>query len=217
MEKIERMADFFAARVDSYDEHMLYGVGGCLEGYSEMAKHIPEKVKTLLDLGCGTGLELDAIFKKLPDVSVTGIDITVEMLDRLREKYPDRSLDLICGDYFVLPFGENSFDCAVSFETLHHFSEKKKSQLYKKLFSALKKDGIYIECDYMVDTQQEQDLWFGEYDRIKTQQGIKDEGYYHYDTPCTVENQIKMLKSSGFTAVTQVFRYENTVMLIARK
>ena len=60
---MERMDDFFTARVDGYDEHMLTNVEGCKEAYVEMAKLLPQNCNTLLDLGCGTGLELDEIFK----------------------------------------------------------------------------------------------------------------------------------------------------------
>lgn len=102
---MEKMSDFFAARVEGYDEHMLTEVAGCKEGYAEMARLVPISCKTLLDLGCGTGLELDEIFKKLPDLDVTGIDLTQAMLDKLKQKHPDKSLNLICGSYFDVPFG----------------------------------------------------------------------------------------------------------------
>lgn len=120
---MESMSSFFEARVDGYDEHMLNNVLGCKEGYIEMAKLVPPSCKTLLDLGCGTGLELDEIFKKLSDIHVTGIDLTQAMLDKLK----------------------------------------------------------------------------------------------HYDTPCTIDNQIRLLKDAGFKTVEKVFRIENTTILVAYK
>ena len=88
---MEPMADFFAARVDGYDEHMLQSVEGCREGYIKMAQEVWNFAKghndllRLLDLGCGTGLELDEIFKLLPQTVVTGVDLTKEMLEKLRQ------------------------------------------------------------------------------------------------------------------------------------
>ena len=73
---LEKMSDFFAARVEGYDEHMINNVEGCREGYVKMASLIPQNTQKLLDLGCGTGLELDEIFKRFPDVEVVGIDLT---------------------------------------------------------------------------------------------------------------------------------------------
>jgi predicted TPR repeat methyltransferase len=40
---------------------MLNNVAGLAEGYTELVKHIPSGTETLLDLGCGTGLELEAM------------------------------------------------------------------------------------------------------------------------------------------------------------
>ena len=217
MERLEPMADFFAKRVGMYDEHMLTEVEGCKAGYTKMAELIPRNCESLLDLGCGTGLELDFIFKRLPDISVTGIDLSREMLSALSKKHPDKNIKLICDDYFKADLGEDVFNCAVSFQTMHHFGHGKKAELYKKIHTALKKDGIYIECDYMVETQAEEDHWFSENKRIRKEQGIGEDEFYHYDTPCTIENQIKLLKGSGFESVEQVFRIENTTMLVARK
>lgn len=216
MERLEEMSEFFAARLSEYDEHMLSCVEGCREGYIKMAELVPKNAKTLLDLGCGTGLELYEIFKRIPDMEVTGVDLTAAMLQRLREKYPDKKLNLICGDYFTVPFGRD-FDCAISFQTMHHFKKDKKAELYKKIYSALADKGVYIECDYMVLTQQEEDLWFAENDRIRKEQGIGEDEFYHYDTPCTIDNQIALFKGAGFKDVKMTFRQENTTMLIARK
>lgn len=215
--KLEKMADFFALRADMYDEHMLKEVEGCKEGYKKMAALIPANTEYVLDLGCGTGLELDEIFALHPDIKVTGIDLSDVMLSKLREKHPEKNLSLICGDYFTEDLGEGIFDCAVSFQTMHHFSKEKKESLYRKINGSLKEDGVYIECDYMVITQEEEDLWFSENERLRKENGITDDGYYHYDTPCTVDNQILLLKKAGFRKITQVFRIENTTMLIAEK
>lgn len=216
MDRLEKMADFFAARADMYDEHMLKDVEGCKEGYVKMAEYIPVDAKQILDLGCGTGLELEEIFRRLPEVEVTGIDLCEEMLCRLYEKYKNKNIKLICGDYFTEHFGEG-FDCAFSFQTMHHFSKEKKKGLYRKIFDALTDSGVYVECDYMVETQAEEDYWFSENLRLRKEQGIGENEFYHYDTPCTIKNQTELLKNAGFAEVEKVMRIENTTMLFARK
>ena len=152
---MEKMEAFFQKRVEEYDSHMLTEVVGCREGYCKMAQLLPAQTRTLLDLGCGTGLELDEIFKRFPALRVTGIDLTQAMLDKLRQKHPEKQLTLICGDYFKLDFGAEAFDAAVSFQTMHHFKKQVKLALYKKINEALTPDGTYIECDYMVESQKE--------------------------------------------------------------
>ena len=218
MKKIlEPMADFFAARVEGYDEHMLENVEGCREGYQKMAELIPPNAKDLLDLGCGTGLELDAILACHATLSVTGIDLCDAMLEKLKQKHSDKDLTLIRGDYFQVDFGADRFDVAVSFETLHHFSYEKKLGLYQKLFQALRSDGVYIECDYMVETQDEEDALMAQNEALRREQGISSEDYYHFDTPFTVEKQTELLKRAGFSKIQKLFRMGGTVLLIAKK
>ncbi len=214
---MEKMTSFFSKRADDYDTHMLTNVAGCKEGYAVMSTLIPKSCISLLDLGCGTGLELDEIFRILPYINVTGIDLTQEMLNKLKQKHPNKSLNLICGSYFDVPFGISKYDCAISFQTLHHFSHELKSMLYQKVYQALTPDGIYIECDYMVANQEDEDYYYSENLRIRKELGISNTEFYHYDTPCTITNQIIMLKNAGFLDVEKVFRIENTTILIARK
>jgi SAM-dependent methyltransferase len=211
------MQDFFTARVDGYDAHMLGDIDGLENGYRKMAELLPAGITTLLDLGCGTGLELGEIFKVNTGVHVTGIDMTKAMLDRLIEKYPDRNITLINASYFDADFGAEAYDAAVSFQTLHHFTREEKLGLYLRLRNALKPGGLYIECDFMVDTQQEEDALFSENRRLRKELGIPDGAFYHVDTPCTVDNQRLTLKAAGFGAVQQVWRAGHSVMLTARK
>lgn len=214
---LEKMSDFFTARVDGYDEHMLNDVPGCKEGYIKMAELVPDYTEMILDLGCGTGLELEEIFIRFPNVSVTGIDLTQIMLDRLKQKYSDKNIRLICGSYFDADFGENMYDTAISFQTMHHFSHTEKVGLYTKINKALKHEGVYIECDYMVTEQSTEDELFALNAKLRRERNIPDGEFYHFDTPCTIHNQIKMLKEAGFSSAELVWRAENTTIIIAKK
>lgn len=147
---IEQMSDFFTARVDGYDAQMLNNVEGCKNGYEKMAQLLPENAQNIVDLGCGTGLELNGIFKIHPDIHVTGIDLTQAMLDKLKEKYPHKNMTLVNASYFDYDFGTERFDAAISFQTMHHFSHEDKLKLYSKIYEGLKNGGQYIESDYMV-------------------------------------------------------------------
>lgn len=148
---------------------------------------------------------------------VVGVDLTQAMLDRLKQKHPDKRLTLICGDYFQAEFGEEQFDAAVSFETMHHFAHAPKRALYQKICAALKADGVYLECDYMVETQEEEDALYAERVRLHREFTAEPDTFYHIDTPCTVENQIRLLQEAGFSSVKLMFRLENTTLLLAKK
>ena len=215
--EIEKMSDFFTARVDGYDEHMLNEVKGCKEGYVKMAELLPRNTAELLDLGCGTGLELDEIFKINPDINVTGIDLTQAMLDKLKQKHPDKNMSLINANYFDCDLGICKYDAVISFQSMHHFSHKDKIKIYTKIYNALKSGGQYIECDYMLTEQEEEDFYYNEDIRIRKEQGILNGELYHYDTPCTIDNQIRLLCKAGFETVKESWRAGNTTIIIAQK
>lgn len=212
---MEKMEAFFAARVDGYDQHMLTNVTGCREGYAQIAWQLPEGTARLLDLGCGTGLELEAVFDRFPDIRVTGIDMTREMLDRLVLKYPGKDIELICASYFECDLGEEIFDAAISFQTMHHFPHADKLRLYQSIRRALKPGGRYVECDYMLGDQGQEDALFEENRRIRAELGIGEREFYHFDTPCTIDNQISLLLRAGFASAEVVWRVENTTMIVS--
>ena len=215
--KLSRMDDFFKAQAPSYDEYMLNNVEGAKGGYIELAKQVPDSTRTLLDLGCGTGLELEEIFRRCPDINVTGIDLTQAMLNELSKKYNNKQITLICESFLGYDFGCEKYDCIISFEAMHHFTHEEKFALYAGIFKALKPGGKYIEGDYMVETQSEEDFLFKEKERLHTMQKIQDRELYHFDTPCAVDNQLEMFLQSGFSIANKIWRKKNTTIIVGIK
>ena len=82
---LENMSDFFEARLDGYDEHMRKDIEFATEFYPFTASQLPtDKDSEILDLGCGTGLELEEYYKVCPSAKVTGIDLSEAMLEALK-------------------------------------------------------------------------------------------------------------------------------------
>ncbi|MBQ6721770.1 MAG: class I SAM-dependent methyltransferase, partial [Clostridia bacterium] len=130
MNRLERMEDFFAARVKGYDDHMRTSIEGSSEFYAYTASLLPKEPNSkVLDLGCGTGLELEEYYKLNPCTETTGIDLSEDMLNALKAKFPGKHLTLIHGSYFDVPLGDRIYDAAVSVESLHHFSAEMKMSL----------------------------------------------------------------------------------------
>lgn len=218
-EPLEEMDAFFDKRIDGYEEHM----SPWNKHYEWMASRLSAEwsghgcMKTLLDIGCGSGLELDCIFEKFPNLHVTGVDLSTEMLRKLSEKHGERNLELVQADYFTYPFGENCYDAAVSFETLHHFTMEKKKEVFTKLYHCLKPGGIYLECDYIADTQEIEELLFAECDRRRKRDGISPEAFVHFDTPLTLEHEMQAMRESGFEQVELIDCLDGTPMIRAVK
>lgn len=192
---LEGMAEFFRERIGEYEDHMQIWA----QAYERLAELIPDTVRTVLDLGCGTGLELDALFACRNDISVTGVDLCPEMLEKLREKHP--KVKTVCGDYFQEELGETQYDCAVSVESLHHFVPEKKRGLYKKIHRALKPGGVFFMVDYLACCEEEETLLMNFCREKRKAQNVPDDVFIHFDTPLTVGHEKELLHNAGFSAV----------------
>lgn len=217
---LEEMGDFFNLRANDYDSHMLDNVDKVNILYKEIAQPIAATMDRIeiLDIGCGTGLELKAMFEKSPNALITGIDLAKEMLDKLTDKYRDKKnqLNLMIGSYLEVPFGKDKFDYAVSVMTLHHFLHEQKVDLYKKVYESLKPGGIYIEGDYTVSTIEEEKKFLEEYFEVRKAHNIED-GLYHIDIPFTVDTQNLLLKRGGFENVDVLWSGRTAAIFVCKK
>ena len=215
---LERMDIFFENRLTGYDEHMLTNIEGADEFYKFTAKQLPIKpCSKVLDLGCGTGLELEEYFSLNHSAHITGIDLSEAMLNTLAAKFPDKELNLINASYFEVPFENDKYNAAVSVESLHHFTEEQKLSLYQKLFCALKSDGYFILTDYFAESETLEKEYFENLKKLKEEQNITDNEFYHYDTPLTAEHEIQILKESGFTDIRILKNWGATYTIKAKR
>ena len=215
---LEKMGDFFDARLEGYEAHQLDTIDGAARFYPFTVGLLPRAPGTeVLDLGCGTGLELGYYFELAPAARVTGVDLAPGMLDELRRKFSDKDMTLICGSYFDVPFGEKTFDAAVSVESLHHFTKEEKIPLYTKLCKALKPGGYLILTDYFAASEAEERSRRAELLRLKREQDLPDGEFYHYDTPLTVAHEREALLAAGFASVDVLNNWGATWTLKASK
>lgn len=199
---LERMDEFFDRRLNGYDEHMLRDIESAEAFYPFTARLLPREAHSrVLDLGCGTGLELEYYFRLNPSAQVTGVDLAPGMLGALKKKFPGKAVTLIHGSYFDVPFGEAAFDAAVSVESLHHFTKEEKLPLYSRLHAALRPGGAFILTDYFAPSQELEMAYRQELLRLKREQGAADGAFYHYDTPLTVYHETQALLEAGFSSV----------------
>ncbi len=199
---LEKMRDFFENRLDGYDEHMMTNIACADKFYPFTAKCLPKAANSrILDLGCGTGLELEEYYSLCPTARVTGIDLSPGMLSALERKLAGKDITLIAGSYFDLPFGEGDFDAAVSVESLHHFTMEEKIPLYARLHRALRDGGYFILTDYFSLSDEEEQMHRRNFFTLKAEQGLSEDESYHYDIPLTVLHETQALIKAGFASV----------------
>ncbi|QUI20852.1 GNAT family N-acetyltransferase [Vallitalea pronyensis] len=216
LDKVEEMGEFFNNRAESYEQHMARTVAKFHEYYNMLASpmHKTDNVVTLLDLGCGTGLELKSIFNRCPAAKVTGIDLSHDMLEVLRQNYAEHldQITLIMDSYSTYPYEEQTYDYVISSMTMHHFLEKEKGHIYKKIYQGLSNGGLYIEGDYVVDEEEERKL-IERYHQLK----VNRPALCHIDIPFTLEHQIALLNKVGFDQVDVVWSHNQNVIIKAHK
>lgn len=216
MTPLEKMDVFFDLRADTYDQHMLddLQLDPFYAAIDQAVGDLAPAAK-LVDLGCGTGLELARLFARCPSLEVTGVDLSGEMLAKLRAKYPNQSLSLIQGSYFDVPLPKAGFDCALSTYSLHHFEQGQKAQLYGRIYDALRPGGLYVEGDYTCQTQDQQDAFQAQGRLLKAQAGLDQEHPYHFDIPFTAEATAALLRQAGFQTVSLVWSGRDVSILVA--
>jgi len=210
---LEEMSDFFTKRLEGYEKHMSIWE----ESYQLFAEALPFGCQKILDLGCGTGLELDKIWQKNPDINVTGVDLCQSMLDKLSEKHSDKHLTTVCQDYFQYDFGYGKWDAIISFESLHHFLPERKKELYQNIYNGLKNSGAFILGDYIACCDEEEELLRSVYLQKRRESSIPEHYFVHFDIPLTLEHESKLLQNAGFTIEKVLNNPDNATIITARK
>ncbi|MCF7906545.1 class I SAM-dependent methyltransferase [Patescibacteria group bacterium] len=101
---------------------------------------IPKNAK-ILDVGCGVGV--DSGFVNSKGFEVIGLDLSKEMLNLARQKFPQ--IDFREQDIRKLDFPPESFDGIIASCSLIHIPKQDVPTLIEKFQQILKKDGvIYI-------------------------------------------------------------------------
>jgi len=82
-------------------------------------------VRTVLDIGCGTGLLAARVRREFPAVRVTGCDFSPGMLAQAAAE--GRADALVRGSALALPFAEARFDAVISTEAFHWFPDQEQA------------------------------------------------------------------------------------------
>jgi ubiquinone/menaquinone biosynthesis C-methylase UbiE len=82
---------------------------------------------TVLDVGCGTGSAAMAMIERFHVHTVTGVDVSAQMLAQMRTKldaHPDVQADLHVADVLAMPVADAAYDCVLAGMALHWFRDR---------------------------------------------------------------------------------------------
>ena len=178
----------------------------------------------ILDIGAGTGLLSSFILEKFPDANVTLIDISEKMLDVAKNRFKaNPKVSYITDDYTKYKF-DKKYDVIISSLSIHHLTGDEKRKLYHDIYSALNKNGVFINADQVlggtpfIESLYKRDWRY----KIENSGLLKEEILSAYertklDKMSTLDDQMGWLKDIGFLDVDCVYKYFNFVVLFGRK
>lgn len=105
------------------------------ELYNVLAEHGLSPRHHVLDVGCGTGLASRPLIENA--FRVTGVDVSAQMLQKARERFPTATF--VEGSAETLPFEPGTFDVAISAQVFHRVDRPK---AMAELVRVLKPGGI---------------------------------------------------------------------------
>lgn len=116
----EKLLKEYSALAPAYDQRWSTYLDRSLQMTFEVILNLP--ADRVLDVGCGTGLLLEKLSKRLDDAELFGIDRVPAMLNVARRRIGHRAT-LLEGEAAELPFDDAAFELVTSTNALHYFAD----------------------------------------------------------------------------------------------
>ena len=231
-EQERRMAEIrsnFSKRSREYD----LWIRKVIPRYDEMLDVLVSCIKVpegrsfrVIDIGCGTATLSEKLLASQPDVELTCLDMTEDMLDlargRLSEHKNVRYLQFDLYDFVY----DGPYDLIISSLALHHMvtDEDKRTQ-YRKIYQALSPGGSFYNADVVLASDRcMQELYMRKWAEFMYQ-GLTSEEvdgsvlprYYSEDSPARLTDHLEWMKDAGFSVVDVVWKYYNLAVYGGKK
>jgi tRNA (cmo5U34)-methyltransferase len=203
--------------------------------YAEMQRMAAEIVcefaqgGTVYDLGCSTGTTLALLDAALPEeVRLVGIDNSQPMLDQARAKLDGlgsaRRIDLVKADLHNLPRLDDAVAVIMTL-TLQFVRPLRREQIVRHIHEGLRKRACLLLFEKLIVSDSLLNrLFIKFYYEMKRRNGYseieiaqKRQALENVLIPYRPEENVALLRSAGFSAVDEVFRWYNFCGVLAVK
>ncbi|MGV8077511.1 MAG: class I SAM-dependent methyltransferase [Methanosarcina sp.] len=223
MREIQRQFDDISKKYDEQRKKFI----PCFDdfyGVSVSLTSVDKENPNILDVGAGTGLLSAFLMEKYPKASFTLIDLSEKMLDIAKDRFRSSpNVKYIIGDYSKYDFVEK-YDMVVSALSIHHLEGEEKKRFYKKTYSMLKQNGIFINADLVYgETPFIENLNKTIWKQYIEGSGLPKEeilaGYERskLDKESKLDQQIDWLKEVGFCDVSCIYKFYHFAVMFGRK
>lgn len=223
MSEIQRKFDAVSRKYDEQRKKLI----PCFDDFYEISVSVASvdtENPSILDVGAGTGLLSAFLMERYPEASFTLIDISEKMLDMAKDRFRGNSeIKYIAADYSKYDFTEK-YDIVVSALSIHHLEDEDKKELYKRSYSILKENGIFINSDqvhgetpfieklnketwrqYVENSDLTEEEIKSAYERTKLDKDLR------------LDQQLDWLREAGFSDVSCIYKYYQFAVMFGKK
>jgi len=152
------------------------------------------------------------------------MDISENMLQITAFKVGD-NISCICGDLNTFEF-DKKYDVVVSSLALHHLETvDAKYEMYEKIYEGLKKNGIFINLDILLDSNEElqalnMEKWIAFMEQNVPSTEVYEKwlpNYYADNRPVSLISHLNSLEKSQFIEIDVIYKYFNYAIFCGRK
>lgn len=223
----ERIKQQFNTDASEYDKKRKIFIPCFDEYYIETTARISKMInapKCVLDLGAGTGLLTTFWCQAFPDSKYVLDDISVNMLDKAKERFDIKSNFEYVTTNYNQELPECDFDTVISALSIHHLNQKEKQSLFNRIADRLEKGNVFVNYDMFIsDTEEETGMMNDEWETMVLNSALSNADKEHWlkgrsiDKECSVNEEINMLLKSGFSKVVCLFQDKKFAVIMARK
>jgi tRNA (cmo5U34)-methyltransferase len=177
-------------------------------GEAELVEAMPDRVRRVLDLGCGDGRLVDVVLDARPGVDqAIGLDNSRPMLDRARERFRDDERVAVEEHDLrdTLP-ARGTFDAVVSGFAIHHLPHERKRSLFHEVARILRPGGVFANLEVVRCATPELQEEF--HRRIGKPGGDPE------DILADVEEQLGWMRAGGLAQVDCFWRWRGFALLV---
>jgi len=227
--KIKKQFEFDKKVVSVFDDMLSRSVPfyeNVIDLISDLVIENSKKNDIITDLGCSTATTLLEIHRK-SDIKLkfVGIDNSKAMIKYAKQKNKAFKSDikLFVSDFLIDEIPKSNIILANY--TIQFIRPIKRVNVVKKIYTSLKKNGIFIFSEKIISDNKKLNLQLiKKYLNFKKSQGYSDfeiiqkrEALENVLVPYSEKENKKMIKKAGFSEVETIFRWANFATFIAIK
>jgi tRNA (cmo5U34)-methyltransferase len=185
---------------------------------AETAAAVTPHARDLLDIGCGAGNYSLRLLQRIPNLNVTLIDLSGNMLDRASSRVGAQTTGIVTakqGDVREIVLDAGSFDVILAAAVLHHLrTDDEWQSVFGRLYDALRPGGSFWVFDLIEHShpavQQSQWRGYGDYLTHLKDETYRDQVFAYIereDTPKPLVYQLDLLRKVGFRQVDVLHKH----------